>query len=46
MNAVPSVADSRTLAIALSHAASPGRTLAPLVSGTSSMGPHHAAAAA
>jgi hypothetical protein len=47
MNARPSAAASTALAIALSHAASPGRTLVPpLVSGASSTGPLHAATAA
>jgi hypothetical protein len=47
MSAAPSAVENRTLAIALSHAASPGRTLAPLlVSGASSAGAYHAAAAA
>ena len=45
--APPSAAAARTLAIALSHATSPGRTLAPLaVSRTSSTGAHHATATA
>jgi hypothetical protein len=39
VSAAPSAAESGTLAIALSQAASPGRTLAPrLVSGVSSAG--------